>query len=75
VAPRPPSRRTNRGRTRYDDDPELGVLVTAKRMGLSFEELNMLTLDDYITAVEMWAGEDEDGERYATQEDIDRLLG
>jgi len=51
------------------------MLVTAKRMGLSFEELNMLTLDDYIDFVELWAPEDEDGERYATQADIDAFLG
>jgi hypothetical protein len=35
----------------------------------------MLSLDDYITVIEMWVGDDEDGDREATQEDIDRLLG
>lgn len=43
-------------------------------MGLSFAELNMLTLDDYVTFTEIWSP-DEDGDRYATQADIDRFLG
>ena len=55
-------------------DVEVGVLVTAKRMGFSFDELNLLTLDDYVTCTELW-NPDEDAPREATQADIDRLLG
>lgn len=46
-------------------------------MGLSFGELNLLTLDDFVTFAELWVGDsdDDDGYRYATQEDIRRMLG
>lgn len=59
-----------------DEDIEIGILVTAKKMGLSFEELNMLTLDDYIAFTDKWVGsEKEENVRMATQEDIDRYMG
>ena len=62
-----------------DDDPDpLSILVTSKRMGLSFDELNFLTLDEYVCFVEMWVGDkgdDSEGPRAATQADIDRMLG
>lgn len=64
--------------SRFDDDPELGTLVTAKRMGLSFEELNMFTMEDWLGFVDMWVGdddEDEDGVRPATQADIQGFFG
>ena len=57
------------------DDIETGILVTAKRMGLSFDELNLFTLDDYLTFVDKWAGDSEEGTRQATQVDIDKYMG
>lgn len=59
----------------HDDDYELGVLVGAKRMGLSFQELNMFSLSDFIQFSNMWVGDDEDAPRPATQADIDRFMG
>lgn len=54
----------------------MGILVTAKRMGLSFDELNMMTLGDYMDFCDMWVGDDEDEyEREATQADINRFMG
>lgn len=46
-------------------------------MGLAFGELSLLSLDDYTTFVEAWAGTDDDsgGYRRATQADINRILG
>jgi hypothetical protein len=46
-------------------------------MGLSFSDLNLLTLDEYVRFVERWVGskDDEEGDRYATPEDIARILG
>jgi hypothetical protein len=43
-------------------------------MGLSFGELNCLTVDDYIAFVDMWV-DDDDGYRRATQDDINSMLG
>lgn len=65
-----------------DDDPqeppknlEIYILASAKRMGLSFEELNMFTLNDFLTFIDVWIGEEtiENKPRMATQEDIDRF--
>ena len=57
------------------DDLELSIIVTAKKAGLSFVELNDLRVCDYIKFMEIYTGEDENKPRQATQDDIDRLLG
>jgi len=51
------------------------MLVTAKKMGLSFEELNLFSLDDYLTFVDKWTGNEEEGTREASQSDIERFMG
>lgn len=65
-----------------NDDPqkppknfEIFILASAKRMGLSFEELNMFTFNDFLTFIDIWIGEKkiEDEPRMATQSDIDRF--
>lgn len=64
-----------------DGNAELGILVTAKKMGLSFEELNLFSLNDYIEFVDRWVGEEgqeqeqEGAVRHATQADIDFYMG
>lgn len=55
-----------------DFNYEVSLLVMAKRMGLSFDELNMMTLQDFMDFAEMWTGEYET-EYEATQADIDRF--
>ena len=57
------------------DDIEIGMLVTAKRMGLSFEELNLLSLQDYLIFVDKWTGKENNGTRQATQADIEKYMG
>ena len=57
------------------DDIEIGILVTAKRMGLSFEELNLFSLQDYLIFVDKWIGKEENGTRQATQADIEKYMG
>lgn len=57
-----------------NEDTEIWMLVTAKKMGLSFEELNLFSLNDYITFVNKWVGEENDSSRHADQNDIDKLL-
>jgi len=44
-------------------------------MGLSFNELNLFSLDDYLTFIDEWVGEEEGGTRKASQEDINRFMG
>jgi len=58
-----------------NDDAEIGILVTAKRMGLGFDELNLFSLDDYLAFVEKFVGKEENGTRQASQEDINRFMG
>ena len=48
--------------------------VTAKRIGLSVPEMQLITLDDFTSFVEMWVGDD-DAPRRATQDDINSMLG
>ena len=60
------------------EDTEIGILATAKKMGLSFEELNLFSLDDYIAFVDKWVdneGGKKETVRQATQADIDFFMG
>lgn len=50
---------------------EVSLLVIAKKLGLTFEELNLMTLQDFIDYVDLWTDEHEETECMATQEDID----
>lgn len=51
---------------------EISVLANAKRMGLTFMELNLFTMQEFIHFAEAYMGESE-VERKATQKDIDRF--
>lgn len=59
----------------FFEDLELSIIVTAKKAGLSFVELNELRVCDYIKFMEIYTGEIENKPKQATQDDIDRLLG
>lgn len=56
------------------DDLELSIIVTAKKAGLSFIELNDLRVRDYVKFMEIYTGEVENKPKQATQDDIDRFL-
>lgn len=56
-----------------DFNHEMSLLYMAKKVGLSFDELNELTLQDFYDLVDMWIGEENDAPRDATQDDIDRF--
>ncbi len=43
----------------------------AKKVGLSFDELNQLTMNDFMAFIDMYIGDSE--EKSATQSDIDRF--
>ena len=51
------------------------MIANAKKMGLSLVELNEFTTDEFVRLVDVFVGDDAAGERWATQADIDRLLG
>lgn len=57
--------------TNEDFNFEVSVLVAAKKVGLSFEELNLFSLNDFFDFLDMYIGENEEQPRQATQEDID----
>lgn len=51
-----------------DFNYELSLLIMAKKVGLSFDELNLFTLNDFIKYINLYVGNDE--EQGATQDDI-----
>lgn len=54
------------------DKYEISILAAAKKSRLSFEELNLLTLNDFFDYMDLFIGvENEETAREATQEDID----
>lgn len=52
-----------------DYEYEIAILVMAKKMGMSFDELNMMSLNDFIIFSNMYT--DEEPQSDANQEDID----
>lgn len=78
VEPRPQSTKQQELDPRFRDDVSLGLLVSGKKLGLSFAELNTIgSLENVTSFIELWAGlqPNQSGKRRATQADIDRLLG
>lgn len=56
-----------------DIEYEVRILAIAKKTKLSFEELNLLSLDDFFNYVDLFVGDSGEKEtvRQATQNDID----
>ena len=58
---------------------DLLILANAKKMGMSFDELALFRVRDFLEFTEIYFGEvtqqQGDQVREATQEDIDKLLG
>lgn len=54
---------------------DLVILSNAKHMGLSFEELNEFTMNDFIIFSNIWLGDknDDTKPKKATQKDIDNF--
>lgn len=58
-----------------DDDYEVSLLVIAKRVGLTFSELNLMTLQELFDFVDIWMGDGgDDSPQEATQADIDAFF-
>lgn len=55
------------------DKYEVSILAAAKKSKLSFEELNLLSLNDFFDYIDLFVGTGNEDEvaRDATQEDID----
>lgn len=70
-----PRKKKNQSPRKSDlDNFEVSLLVIAKRVGLTFDELNQFTLDEFFDYVDIWVGDNEDESatpRQATQADID----
>lgn len=63
-------------RSTSDTPPAVLVLAVAKKVGLSFDEIDQLTLSEFFDLVDAIYGSGEEaGPRKATQDDIDRLFG
>ena len=58
---------------------DLLILANAKKMGMSFDELALFRVRDFLEFTDIYFGEvtqqQGDQVREATQEDIDKLLG
>lgn len=71
------SRKKSQSQRKSDlENYETSLLVIAKRVGLSFDELNQMTLDEFFDYVDIWVGGDtsESGPKQATQSDIDAFF-
>lgn len=64
--------RTQKSSKKIEANEEVMILATAKKLGLSFEELNLLTLNDFFDCIDLMNGK-VDTTRMATQEDIDNF--
>lgn len=51
------------------------LLASAKRVGMSFEEVNYFTVSEFYDFLQAYIGDEtqKNGRRQATQEDIDRM--
>ena len=49
----------------------MNIISSAKRIGLSMMELDMLTMQDFFDLAYAYMGDDPEMSREATQEDID----
>ena len=63
----------------FEGRMDLLILANAKKMGMSFDELALFRVRDFLEFTDIYFGEvtQQQGEqvREATQEDIDKLLG
>lgn len=76
MKPRKPKRNQSQNPSKKSDleNYEIDLIVIAKRVGLSYEELNQMTLDEFFDFVDAWVGEVDNksaAPRKATQADID----
>lgn len=59
-----------------DDDVDcaISVLTIGKRIGLSLDEMNVLTVQDVLDMAKAYSGKEEKKVRKATQKDIDAFF-
>ncbi len=67
---------SNSNNSQDNETPErldLRIIASAKKMSLSFWELNEFTVNDFIKFADIYTGREK--EKKATQEDIDSFFG
>ena len=76
------NQRDNERSKPFEGSVDLLILANAKKMGLSFDELALFRVRDFLEFTDIYFGElqpsrrfAKDGIRNATQADIDQLLG
>jgi hypothetical protein len=57
------------------DDLELTMIINAKHLGFTLEELNEFTVTDFVKLVDIYTGENKTRPRKANQEDINKFFG
>lgn len=71
----PRKRKRHRTDPVIEEHPGVAVFVQMKRMGLSVDEVNLMTMNEFVIFSDIWAGEDPKVARKATQADIRSILG
>lgn len=70
-----PQERKGKDNSRIPERPDLELLAIGKRAGLSFDEINMMRVQDLIEYARIFAGPVKDNKpRKATKADIDRFF-
>lgn len=63
----------NKTKNKSNANFEITILASAKKAKLSFEELNLMSLNDFFDYIDIFVGDDEQQVRDAQQEDIDNF--
>ena len=63
----------NKTKKKSNTNFEITILASAKKAKLSFEELNLMSLNDFFDYIDIFVGDDEQRVRDAQQEDIDNF--
>jgi hypothetical protein len=51
------------------------MIINAKHLGLSLDELNEFTVSDFIKLIDIYTGDNKKKPRKANQEDINKFFG
>lgn len=69
------SKNSSKSKHKPSDDIVSDLLAIGKKAGLSFVEMNELTVSDMLDLAKSFSGVKDDKPRKATQEDIDTFFG
>ena len=63
----------NKTKKKSNTNFEITILASAKKAKLSFEELNLMSLNDFFDYIDIFVGDNEQQVTEAQQEDIDNF--